>query len=278
MRLFGWWHLYLQENLNRLSATAGQDISILCIGESTTALGGANSWPRQLERILNNIQNEKTFRVINRGISGVKTTQILENLPDYLNKYRPTYVLAMVGINDETINLVASTDSSPIKRSLDEAHLDSLFERLRIYKLIKWITGSLKSRITSTLVNDTTQINLTERQLELISSPYQLMNKYSPLTRNNLNSMVRVAADFGSNLIFVQYALTKTGYLQSIIRENVSYISNYDVFQKALEEYDYDDLFTDKFAGHFGHATRFGNKLLADNIARKLLILIGLQN
>ena len=277
MRLFGWWYLYLQENRNQVGATIGENIVIICIGESTTALGGANSWPRQLERILNNIQSDRTFRVINRGISGVTTGQILKTLPQYLNKYKPTYVLAMVGINDETIDTVTNIDSLPVSRSLDQSSFDTSLQHLRTYKLIRWITTSLRSRITGTTANELTQIEPRDRNFELIDAEFQLSNKYSPLTTSNLNSMVNITTEFGSKFIFVQYALTKTDYLQSIIQHDVPYISSYDIFKEALEEYNYKDLFTDNFAGHFGHATQFGNKLLANNIARELLILIGLQ-
>ena len=33
----------------------------------------------------------------------------------------------------------------------------------------------------------------------------------------------------------------------------------------------YDDLFTDRFAGDFGHATKKGNRLIAENVAKHIL-------
>ena len=75
IRLFAWGFYYLQERQNKAAVLLGDmrlnqtgekyinratksDLLILCIGESTTGLGGSNSWPNQLQRILNNIQNE----------------------------------------------------------------------------------------------------------------------------------------------------------------------------------------------------------------------------
>ena len=41
-----------------------------------------------------------------------------------------------------------------------------------------------------------------------------------------------------------------------------------------LKRYKYDDLFTHNFATDFGHATPFGNRVIADNVAKKLLKLL----
>ena len=47
----------LSEKINK-DVVSEKNLVILCIGESTTGLGGGNSWPSQLQRILNNIQDE----------------------------------------------------------------------------------------------------------------------------------------------------------------------------------------------------------------------------
>ena len=82
--------------------------------------------------------------------------------------------------------------------------------------------------------------------------------------------MVTISQKAGARLIFVQYALTKVDFLQSVIERDVLVISNYNVFKRALDKYEYDALFDDEFAGHFGHATEFGNRILAENVARNI--------
>ena len=82
--------------------------------------------------------------------------------------------------------------------------------------------------------------------------------------------MVTFSQKAGARLVFVQYPLTKVAFLQSVIQRDVLVISNYYVFKRALDEYEYEDLFNDEFAGHFGHATEFGNRILAENIARNI--------
>ena len=46
---------------------------------------------------------------------------------------------------------------------------------------------------------------------------------------------------------------------------------NEGVFENALKECSYKDLFKDMYAGNFGHCTQKGNKLLAENIANAIL-------
>ncbi len=48
----------------------------MCLGESTTALGGRYSYPRQLENVLNERNTGIKFSVINKGIAATDTTMI----------------------------------------------------------------------------------------------------------------------------------------------------------------------------------------------------------
>ena len=133
MRLFGWGYLYLQDKQNRThldsiyltetDLTGTGDIVILAIGESTTAFGGANAWPNQLERILNSLQDRRDFHVINRGVPATNTNEILNRLPDYLEKYKPNFVLAMVGVNDNFTDKESLSTTSPLLGSKNNIRL-----------------------------------------------------------------------------------------------------------------------------------------------------------
>lgn len=86
-----------------------REYKILCLGESTTALGQENSYPRQLERILN--QNGMArFVVINKGVPATTTDQILGKLKSYLDEYKPDFVVAMMGVNDTALTPVYQND------------------------------------------------------------------------------------------------------------------------------------------------------------------------
>ena len=51
----------------------------------------------------------------------------------------------------------------------------------------------------------------------------------------------------------------------------------YEIFKSLLKKYVYDDLFIDTFADNFGHATPFGNRVIAENVAQELLKLTELN-
>lgn len=53
----------------------------------------------------------------------------------------------------------------------------------------------------------------------------------------------------------------------SELAAKVSFVSNQENFTAALREKNFDEVFSDRFAGDFGHATEFGNQLIAENIA-----------
>lgn len=100
LRLGGFMFLSFQERSNRVSLNQSDSFRILCLGESTTALGGDHSYPRQLENILNSRHKDIRFSVINKGIPSMTTTQIVANLGKHLDEYKPQMVMIMMGIND----------------------------------------------------------------------------------------------------------------------------------------------------------------------------------
>ena len=55
---------------------------------------------------------------------------------------------------------------------------------------------------------------------------------------------------------------------------DVPIVDNEQTFKNALKEKSFDQLFTDSFAGEFGHCTREGNRILAENIAKSVYPLI----
>jgi len=100
LRLGGFVFLALQERQNKILPGARAEYRVLCLGESTTALGGEDSYPNQLEKILNLGQTQTGFKVINKGIPSATTTHIALHVEEYLNEYQPDIVVAMLGIND----------------------------------------------------------------------------------------------------------------------------------------------------------------------------------
>jgi tetratricopeptide (TPR) repeat protein len=135
LRMFGWVILTGQGMRNRCSMTPGGEYRILCIGESTTADSlGVMAYPRQLEKILNARSLGLNFSVINAGVAGLQTDQIITKLSFEIHKYRPHLVVAMMGINDYLDELQHISGWRKVWRSLRTAALlKMLRERLLRY-------------------------------------------------------------------------------------------------------------------------------------------------
>lgn len=321
MRLSGWMFFYFQDRRNQQSLKERANIVILCIGESTTALGGEDAYPSQLERILNDHYGQKKFSVINKGMPAQTTNEILWALPDYLDQYKPDYVLAMIGINDVILDsMIMDTRWNRFKWTV--------LERLRTYKLMKWIVSSAKifvnqkvlsklhkeemvtlPEVDGVFAHDDASVfesietfqrkseaprRSVERKFEDLEKKYTnayitfdsdesyrlwlkriRLKEYHPLTIRNLNKIVRLTTQKGIKFIFAQYPLRKINILQkAIYQPGVRYISSYGTYAEAMTKYNYDDIFTDRFAYDFGHNTALGNELLAENIAKNLLIIM----
>lgn len=67
LRFGGFMFLFLQEHRNIASIRQKGEYRIMCLGESTTALGDKNSYPSQLEEVLNQRSQKIKFSVINKG-------------------------------------------------------------------------------------------------------------------------------------------------------------------------------------------------------------------
>jgi tetratricopeptide (TPR) repeat protein len=125
LRIGGAVFLTLNEFRNVFSIRQKGVYRIMCLGESTTLGSPGNSYPLQLEKILNQRDIGIKFSVINKGMSGANTTFILSKLEEDLNKYRPDMVIAMMGINDRSIKYYEGIPNAN----------NVWFKRLGIYRL-----------------------------------------------------------------------------------------------------------------------------------------------
>lgn len=100
LRLGSFIFVKLQEYENKRNLQKKGVYRILCVGESTTAIGGNNAYPRQLEGILNKLNIGRQFKVINKGLPGTNTSCIVSTLEKNLNEYRPNMVISMMGVMD----------------------------------------------------------------------------------------------------------------------------------------------------------------------------------
>jgi len=94
---------YNNRIINR--TTHGEEISILCLGDSFTFGWGANkgySYPEQLERMLNSSGAKQKYHVINAGIPAQNSSRVLKHMQMNIDKYNPDIVIVLTGnSNDE---------------------------------------------------------------------------------------------------------------------------------------------------------------------------------
>ena len=75
---------------------------ILCMGESSTVGYGVapeETYPNRLEQLLN-AENPDQFQVVYDGEMGANSRKMVALLPDFLRKYRPRMIIAMIGVNN----------------------------------------------------------------------------------------------------------------------------------------------------------------------------------
>jgi len=122
---------------------------ILCIGDSYTFGHGATtgySYPEQLEKMLNKNNSHRKFIVYNRGISGANSSRMLKELPENLKRYNPDAIIIMTGMNNRW-NLQESNYFLFKKGAKTYfCRADAFLTRLRSYKLLKILVGSLRNK------------------------------------------------------------------------------------------------------------------------------------
>jgi len=113
------------------------ELRILALGESMTN-SGINPYPKQLQEILsNNPKIFKKIKVINGGVPGSASRDIINNLESYLDQYNPDIVVLMTGINSDQI--VNYDQWANIKKEDKTNNIKSI-------KLIKYFYQNIKSK------------------------------------------------------------------------------------------------------------------------------------
>ncbi len=89
----------------------------------------------------------------------------------------------------------------------------------------------------------------------------------------------------GNNIkvICMQYPVRSIKSLQEQLKnepfyDKITFISNEKLFKKALMKKNYNEVFSDQFAGDFGHCTELGNMLIAKNVVNTLEKMLDLKN
>ena len=96
---------------------------------------------------------------------------------------------------------------------------------------------------------------------------------YPEPTTKNYQYLVKFLQERKVHLIAVQYPVRPVEPLENILKgfNNVTFVSNENTFKETLRRAKFEDLFTDSFAGNFGHCTPEGNRLLAEQVSKAII-------
>jgi len=92
---------FFQDYQNNQHLKASHEYRILCLGDSITNYGGYDSYPNQLQRILNARQDKFKMVVIDKGITSASSERIAEQINKNLDEYKPQILVLMEGLNDK---------------------------------------------------------------------------------------------------------------------------------------------------------------------------------
>jgi len=99
--------------------------------------------------------------------------------------------------------------------------------------------------------------------------------KYYNITNVIYTEMVQTVIDNNVQFIAMQYPTLPINDLKNTLKNSKYYdelifVSNEENFKEALKNHKKEEIFTDMFAGSFGHCTDFGNTLIAENAAKAI--------
>lgn len=229
-----------QEKLNKAALLEKQNsYRIICLGDSTTAIGGKESWPGQLEEVLNDRNPGKDFCVINKGVVLIDSGGIWSSLEKSLSEYDPHMIIIMAGLNDA-------------KKDLSKSLFGKIKHRLHILKTYRLAEQFWPAIFHANPIDyDNTEKAYKDSE-----------------TIDNFNKIKNLSDAREIKLVIMQYPLRAIEPLKDIFHSgnDVIYVDNEDLFKEALREGDFEDYFADRFAGDFGHCTKKGNRMIAENI------------
>ena len=115
------------------------------------------------------------------------------------------------------------------------------------------------------------QINQRRKQ-DILSSLIKKseMESLKDYTIANTKFIIEKSLQSNAKVLIMQYPMRQISYISEIYgsTKNLKYIDNNQSFKNAVSLKGFDTIFSDSFAGDFGHMTRAGQNILTDNILK----------
>lgn len=236
----------------RQSIDAGR-IRLLCVGDSNTfgvRVAAADSYPGQLERLMN--QAGPRYQLVNRGIPGQNTAQILANLDDELLAAQPAFLLVLAGVNNGWNAAGRDERRSP---------LDHL-------RLVRWIRLAIHDVRSGSRTDAPPEVAAVQRNRTARSA-----DELTALTRDDLMRIVAKARAASATPILMTYPGQHPGMTpasngaRAAARDSGALLIDLDQsFAGYVSEYGFDAL-----AFEDSHLAEAGYELMARDIVNALV-------
>jgi len=234
--VYTFYHRYEIEK--RLSALKNQDIRIICLGDSHTfgsesAYG--DSYPEQLERLLNEKIINSKFVVYNLGIIGQNSFQVKNNLERNFLSYNPDYIIVLIGVNNRWNLSGRSCEFADDLQIRPKSGILNLFNSLRLVKLVRLVVANIKYKLFLCSIFSVQRVNFVTREDNKkikITLNEELQQNISliqqDIEKNNISEAFKMAEQ-----ILEKYP--GNGSIHALLGQ-IYYLQG--SYEKSIEEYD----------------------------------------
>jgi lysophospholipase L1-like esterase len=202
----------------------GADYRVLCVGDSHTYGAGVaepDSYPAHLQRFLDE-RAPGRYSVLNLGVPGMSTRQVLNRLPLNVDRLSPDLVIVWCGINDAWNLSELSDDPGGWAAWLDRVAVRSRLYRLLRVRLHDWrferdlsavqAKEGTRYRIASDAPEDprapqTVHWGSAVERVQHEVGEFKADAAMEQRVADDLEAMVRYASGAGVRLVFVTYPL-----------------------------------------------------------------------
>lgn len=263
---------------------------VLCIGDSSTYGIGASdaikySYPSQLQRLLDEKAANKNFEVINLGVPGINSSQVLNRFRNNIKRYEPELIIVMVGINDpwnlEESSIIKYYEANIFKKLFFS--IDFLLNKLKTYQFFKLVSISNKfnkprenqdamfQSEQELVIPDLNDETISKGFKHSLRDPFKSIALYKAI-ENNIAEINHIAQENGITVIFMKYHNGGWGRPERAIHETYARlgtitIDNTALFREAVEK-GLNIRGNDRW-----HPNDLGYKLIARNIYNKMVDL-----
>ncbi|MBI5739592.1 MAG: hypothetical protein HZA16_02625 [Nitrospirae bacterium] len=210
------------------SCTHGDKYRILCMGDSSTyGLGASDagkfSYPAQLQTILDRNISSRKCEVLNLGVPGINSSQLLNRFRSNILKYKPDLVIVMVGINDpwnlEESGILKFYNAGAFRKLM--MNMEFGLNRSRLFRFFRLVllskeVNSADAEPNIADFNDRTRSS--GFRYSPASDPVRSGALYSSINEN-ITEMLRIARDEDTDILFMKYHNSGWGNPEKIIHE-----------------------------------------------------------